>query len=322
MKSPCTGTPDSVTVYGTDAANEDSAATVSYENGKIVVRVDVADLTRTNPVTAGSQAFTYAFLGVADSDWKNINNWKSASGNRWSDVTGTIPARPSSEKWDPILLDGELIAYSAGADGYKSVSITTLEGWKLQVGCLNGVKLTIDTAKKHQGGCWYWVDETSKLVLGAKGSDNNGGNVDFYIAAKDGVLFNSDFDFSGCTVNYSFSGDGSAVYQVGSTRGTHNIKRVKLPVGSPRTKLKKLIKRRLVSFGSNTSGNVAFGLGDADVTSADTTLTMARFTPPEETPDAKLTTAEPFGTYQLTQENDGVYITYVGYAVPFRLYLR
>ena len=168
------------------------------------------------------------------------------------------------------------------------------------------------------------VDATSKLIMSDNNrAGNNGGKVMFYVAAKNGVEFTGDFDFGGCDqVEYYFKGDGSVEYKNGSPKGSHKVVSVKLPAGNPKSKLKKLIKRRLVSFGSRASGNVTFGLGETAVTSLDTTLTMAKFTPPEETPDAMLTTEADFGTYQLTQEDDGVYITYVGYGKPFYLFLR
>ncbi|MBQ3809138.1 MAG: hypothetical protein II840_14420 [Kiritimatiellae bacterium] len=316
IEIPYTGTPNSVTVFGTDGTSADPAATVSYEDGKIVVRVDVANLSRTNPVTGESQTFTYAFFGTADADWKTLGNWKTAAGNRWADVTGTIPARPSSDKWDPVLLDGDLVAYTAGEDGYKSVSVSTLEGWELKVACLNGVKLTATTVNKHQNGCWYWIDETSKLVLGTKGSSNNSSNVDLYVAAKEGINFNSDFDFNGCTVKYNFKGDGSAVYSAGPTKGTHQIRRVILPKGNDQTRLKKLITRKLVSFPEG-GASVTFGTDSMEVTSLDTTLTMMAYSG-----EGNLTTESDFGTYQLTQKSDGVYITYVGYGVPLSIRLR
>ena len=316
IEIPYTGTPNSVTVFGTDGTSADPAATVSYEDGKIVVRVDVANLSRTNPVTGESLTFTYAFFGTADADWKTLGNWKTAAGNRWADVTGTIPARPSSDKWNPVLLDGDLVAYTAGEDGYKSVSVSTLEGWELKVACLNGVKLTATTVNKHQNGCWYWIDETSKLVLGTKGSDNNSSNVDLYVAAKEGINFNSDFDFNDCTVKYNFKGDGSAVYSAGPNKGTHQIRRVILPKGNDQTRLKKLITRKLVSFPEG-GASVTFGTDSMEVTSLDTTLTMTAYSG-----EGNLTTESDFGTYQLTQETDGVYITYVGYGKPFYLFLR
>lgn len=332
IEIPYTGPkPRALTVYGTDWETPDSAATATAENGKIVVQVEIANTRRANPAKDGDWAtFTNVFRGTEDATWETVGDWYVVNNNRWSSYAGEIaPAKTGSNQWEPILIDGAYVKLAPGQDGYKEVASEALEGWNLRLGLYNGVRVTIGSLVKVQCGdgvsSIFMVDDSSQLVVTGRGNGNNGGDVNFYVAAKDGITFRTDFVFNkngANTVYYSLAGEGSVKYEAGVTTGTHNIKRVKLPVGSPQSKLKKLIKRRLVSFGSNTSGNVAFGLGDAEVTSADTTLTMAKFTPPEETPDAKLTTAEPFGTYQLTQENDGVYITYVGYAVPFRLYLR
>lgn len=332
IEIPYTGPkPRALTVYGTDWETPDSAATATAENGKIVVQVEIANTRRANPAKDGDWAtFTNVFRGTEDATWETVGDWYVVNNNRWSSYAGEIaPAKTGSNQWEPILIDGAYVKLAPGQDGYKEVASEALEGWNLRLGLYNGVRVTIGSLIKVQSGdgvsSIFMVDDSSQLVVTGRGNGNNGGDVNFYVAAKDGITFKTDFVFnkSGAnTVYYSLAGEGSVKYEAGVTTGTHNIKRVKLPVGSPQSKLKKLIKRRLVSFGSKTSGNVAFGLGNAEVTSADTTLTMEKFTPPEETPDAKLTTAEPFGKYQLTQEKDGVYITYVGYAVPFRLYLR
>lgn len=325
---PCENRPRSVTVYE-PSGNwdvESTAATYTYENGYIKVTVDVANRTRANPVTGASQNFDYVFRSTQDPRWELTGNWYSAVGNRWSQYTNsTVSIAPNiTGNYSPVLFDGDFIEYAAGQDGYKTVSNTTLtEGWTFRVGLFNGVKVSVDSVKKQQGGCWYMIDETSQLVLGrnTKGG-HNGGNVDFYVAAKDGVVFTSDFAFDGCDqVAYYFKGDGSVTYQSGSTKGTHKIMTVILNAGNPQSKLKKLIRRRLVSFGSERN-NCAYDLSATAVTSLDTTLRMAKFTPPEETPDAMLTTEADFGTYQLTQTADGVYITYVGYGVPFAIRLR
>ncbi len=330
---PCENRPSSVTVYE-PSGNwdvESTAATYTYENGYIKVTVDVANRTRANPVTGASQNFDYVFRSTQDPRWELTGNWYSAVGNRWSQYTdSTVSIAPNiTGNYSPVLFDGDFIEYAAGQDGYKTVSNTTLtEGWALKLGLYNGVKVSIATVKKMQsnaesGPTEFYIDSTSKLVMGQNNrSGNSGGTANFYVAGAEGLEFTTDFHFGGNTVSYYLAGEGSVKYEAGVTTGTHNITCVKLPAGSPQSKLKKLIKRRLVSFGSKTSGNVAFGLGNAEVTSADSTLRMAKFTPPEETPDAMLTTEADFGTYQLTQEADGVYITYVGYGVPFAIRLR
>ena len=326
VRIPYTGKPKSVEVYESDWTNLCDVATVSYDGGSIVIDVEVANSTRNNPVTGASQSFSYAFLGTSDGSWETVGNWYSMSGNRWAAYSGDT-APNITNNYDAVLFDGDLMHdLAAGSSDYKEISnATRTEGWTFRLGLFNHVKVTVDQVKKLQGGCWFWVDETSQLVLGRDTrAANNGGNVDFYIAAKEGVVFVSDYDFTGCDlVKYNFKGDGSVVFQVGATKGSHKINSVVLPVGNPQSKLKKLITRKLVSFGSKV--NVAFDLSPETVTSLDATLLdetlkMPAFTPSEENPT--LTTAEAFGTYQLTQTADGVYITYVGYGVPFAIRLR
>ena len=328
VRIPYTGKPKSVEVYESDWTNLCDVATVSYDGGSIVIDVEVANTTRTNPAKDGDTAtFTNVFRGTKDATWETLGDWYVASSNRWASYSGTIaPAKANSNQWAPVLVDGDFVKLTPGSDGYKEVFAQELEGWNLRLGLFNGVRVTVGSLTKVQGGSsWFMVDDSSRLVIAGRGNGNNGDNVSFYVAAKDGITFKTDFKFNqngANTVYYSLAGDGSVMYENGVTTGTHIINRVKLPVGNPQSKLKKLIKRKLVSFGSRASGNVAFDLSQATntVTSLDTTLTMEVYRATEEAPT--LTTAEAFGTYQLTQEADGVYITYVGYGVPFAIRLR
>lgn len=325
---PCENKPSSVTVYE-PSGNwdvESKAATYTYKDGYIKVTVNVANARRDNPAIDGEGAtFTNIFMGNQNAVWENKSNWKVVANKRWVDYGGDLaPSLPNSN-FESVLFDGDLIdSIAAGDDGYKNVTVSTrLEGWTLRVGLFNHVKVSTIKVKKQQGGCWYMVDATSKLIMSDNSkAGNNGGNVDFYVAAKDGVEFTSDFAFDGCAqVAYYFKGDGSVTYQSGSTKGSHKVMQVNLPLGNPKSNIKKLIRRRLVSFGSGTN-NCAYDLSATAVTSLDTTLTMTPFEQPEENPDAALTTDADFGTYQLTQTDDGVYITYVGYGVPFAIRLR
>lgn len=328
VRIPYTGKPKSVEVYESDWNNLCDVATVSYDGGSIVIDVEVANTTRANPAKDGDTAtFTNVFRGTKDATWETRDDWYVASSNRWASYSGAIaPAKANSEQWDPVLVDGDFVKLTPGSDGYKEVFAQELEGWNLRLGLFNGVRVTVGSLTKVQGGSsWFMVDDSSQLVIAGRGNGNNGGDLSFYVAAKDGITFKTDFKFNqngANTVYYSLAGDGSVMYENGVTTGTHIINRVKLPVGNPQSKLKKLITRKLVSFGSKTAGNVAFDLSQATntVTSLDTTLTMTAYKPTEEAPT--LTKASDMGTYQLTQKKDGVYITYVGYGVPFAIRLR
>ena len=173
------------------------------------------------------------------------------------------------------------------------------------------------------------VDATSKLVMNNNSkAGNNGNKVTFYVAAKDGVEFTDDFDFSGTDgVEYYFKGEGSVNYTAGNTHGSHTIKAVSaLPLG--KVSLVKRIRHRLVSFrGSSTK---TYTTADATVTGLrvnrareNEIVNMVRKAPVEGDTTASLNVAtDPAGTYVIFQDATGVYIDYVGYNVPLSIPLR
>lgn len=334
VRIPYTGSdPHSVTVYE-PSGNwdvESTAATVTYEDGYIVVAVDVVDTRRDNPALDGDQAtFTNIFMGDGDATWETTANWKVAPNNRWADYSnssGLAPNLHNSNEWGPILFDGNVMKTAVDAEGYKSVTAGTLEGWALKVGIINGARVTIQQTNKHQGGCWYWVDETSKLILGSKASGNNGNELKFYVAAKDGVEFLTDYDLSGCTVQYSLKGDGSIKYNTAATKGTLQIKRVSaLPLGKV-SLVKRVFRHKLISLGGASS---TFATGETTVTGlrvnkagAEESVAMTLKNPGEGEDVATLDIAtDPVGTYVFVQDATGVYIDYVGYNVPLTIYIR
>ena len=327
--------PRSVTVFE-PSGNWDvvsTAATVSYEAGCIVVTVDVVDARRDNPAIDGDGAtFTNIFMGNEDANWDNASNWKVVANNRWADYAGSLaPSLPGSN-FDSVLFDGDLMANIApGADGYKDVNVSTrLEGWTLKVGLFNHVRVSSINVKKQQGTCWYMVDATSKLVMNNNSkAGNNGNKVTFYVAAKDGVEFTDDFDFSGTDgVEYYFKGEGSVSYAAGNTHGSHTIKAVSaLPLGKV-SLVKRIFRHRLVSFrGSSTK---TYTTADVIVTGLrvnrareNEIVNMVRKTPAEGDTSASLNVAtDPAGTYVISQDATGVYIDYVGYNVPLSILIR
>ena len=327
--------PRSVTVFE-PSGNWDvvsTAATVSYEAGCIVVTVDVVDARRDNPAIDGDGAtFTNIFIGNEDANWEDTSNWKVVANNRWADYAGSLaPSLPSSN-FDSVLFDGDLMATIApGADGYKDVNVSTrLEGWTLKVGLFNHVRVSSINVKKQQGACWYMVDATSKLVMNNNNkAGNNGNKVTFYVAAKGGVEFTDDFDFSGTDgVEYYFKGEGSVSYAAGNTHGSHTIKAVSaLPLGKV-SLVKRIFRHRLVSFrGSSTK---TYTTADAIVTGLrvnrareNEIVNMVRKTPAEGDTTASLNVdTDPAGTYVIFQDATGVYIDYVGYNVPLSILIR
>ncbi len=340
VRIPYTGSnPNSVTVYepSGDWDVESTAATFTYDAGYIVVTVDVANTRRDNPALDGDGAtFTNVFMGDEDATWEATANWKVSSNNRWADYSRDLaPNLPNSGEWGTILFDGDLMKTSVDAEGYKSVTADTLEGYSLRVGVLNGACVKIEHTKKHQRDnengidCWYWVDATSKLILGSKASGgNNGGTLKFYVAAKDGVEFLTDYDLSGCTVQYSLKGDGSIKYNSTATKGTLQIKRVTaLPLGKE-SLVKRIFRHKLVSLGGasstfDTSSTTVAGFKVNKAGEEKVVDNMERKTPAEGETTATLDVAtDPVGTYVFVQDATGVYIDYVGYSIPFSIRLR
>ena len=326
--------PNSVTVCE-PSGNWDvvsTAATVSHEPGCIVVTVDVADTRRRNPAVDGDQAtFTNIFMGDQDATWETIANWKVSSNNRWADYGGSLAPCLTDSNFDAVLFDGDLMKLTPGADGYKSVGVTTrLEGWTLRVGLFNHVKVSAIKVKKQQNNCFYMVDATSKLIMNENNkSGYNGGKVTFYVAAKDGVEFTGDFDFGGTDgVEYYFKGEGSVNYTSGNTHGSHAIKGVaSLPLGKM-SATKRIFRHKLVSFsGSSTK---TYATGDASVTGfkvnkagEEEAIAMTVKSAAEEESPATLDAAtDDVGTCVFVQDSTGVYIDYVGYSAPFFIYLR
>lgn len=305
---------------GNDDDSEDASCTTA--GGEIRITVNVADVTRENPARPGeTQGFTYVFTGEKNDKWEAVENWLTSASNRWRDYDGEA-APGVTNNYDTILIDGNLMTkVTKGKDGYKRVTAESLDGWNLRIGAFNGAYLTINLLGKLQSDaqCWLMVDDSSKIVVKNRGSGNNSNPVNMYVAAADGVVFETDFDFSkhsANTVNYYLSGEGSVKYAAGVTTGTHAIKGVVLAKGLPKSNIKRLITRRLVSFASGAS-NVNFALDEVAVTSLDSTLVMTEYDD-----GGDITTEADFGAYQLKQKSDGIYITYVGYASPFLLFIR
>lgn len=337
VRIPYTGSnPNSVTVYepSGDWDVESTVATVTYEAGYIVVTVDVVDTRRDNPALDGDRAtFTNIFMGDEDATWETTANWKVSSNNRWADYSRSFaPNLANSSEWGSILFDGNVMKTAVDAEGYKSVTAETLEGWELKVGIINGARVTIQKTNKHQGGCWYWVDATSKLILGSKatsqeGGGNNGGELKFYVAAKDGVEFQTDYDLSGCTVQYSLKGDGSIKYNTAATKGTLQIKRVSaLPLGKE-SLVKRIFHHTLVSLGGassafDTSSTTVAGF-KVNKAGEEESAAMTLKNPGESEDVATLDVAtDPVGTYVFVQDATGVYIDYVGYSIPLSIRIR
>lgn len=306
VRIPYTGEPKSVTVYEPDSTTVCSAATVTREGGFINISVEVVNATYQNPAKYNDQAtFTYAFRGAISGEWADTGNWKRIVNSRWSEYANTLAPALHGSSYDPVLFDGALMTTK------RSVTVDTLEGWTLRVGLFNGADVTIDKVTKLQGGCWFLVDETSKLTLGRDTRDgSNGNNVDFYVAASEGLVFTGNFDFKDCeTIGYSLSGAGSVVFQNGVTNGTQKLLRViRVPIGAEgRGVHRGVVTKKLIALNPAVY-NQSFDISQTDV-SSDGGISMTKVS---KTLTGAMT--DELGEYSLTQEADGVYLRYIGYS--------
>lgn len=139
--------------------------------------------------------------------------------------------------------------------------------------------------------------------------------------------FQTDYDLSGCTVQYSLKGDGSIKYNTPATKGTLQIKRVSaLPLGKV-SPVKRIFRHTLVSLGGassafDTSSTTVAGF-KVNKAGEEESAAMTLKNPGEEEDVATLNAAtDPVGTYVFVQDATGVYIDYVGYSAPLSIRLR
>ena len=89
-------------------------------------------ITAVNPVTGETETYTYKYVGTGDwtaTDWQNAAD-PVANPDK-------APQTPSSNVWDPILIDGSY-----------TLTAPTLEGWAIRLGLYNGAKVTVPTLNK------------------------------------------------------------------------------------------------------------------------------------------------------------------------------
>ena len=253
-------------------------------------------ITAVNPVTGETETYTYKYVGIGDwtaADWQNAADPVANPDN--------APQTPGSNVWDPLLIDGPY-----------TLTAPTLEGWAIRLGLYNGAQVTVPTLNKIQAGTtmWFTVDATSKLTLSLPGTGHLGDNqnVNFYVAAPQGLVFNSNFATSQNdtdTFNYYLAGDGSVSFQ-GISAGTHKIKMADVTLSGSATP--SVESKTLVSFTSTTKTFTA----DAaiKVKNGDNVLKTVYLT--SVTAGATTLTAESdVGTCELVQTSTGIDLYYV-----------
>lgn len=253
-----------------------------------------------NPVTGEHVAVKYAFTGATDSTWEEAGNWNEAYSDYsdWSALSDTtVPALPGSNKWSPLLFDGDLVQ-----NGNTDVTLTDpLEGWVLKLAAVNGAHVNVATLNKFQGGCWIMADAASSVNFAAWGTGNNGGSLKYYVTGQDGVTLNMEFN-RGNEVEYYFAGNGSVNYAAGVTAGTHSIKQATIELGTGAYKA--IMRKALVKY---SASGVSFDADEIEVKSdSEIEAAVRKY--------GALIGTEDVGTYAIVEESDGVYIEYIGHS--------
>ncbi len=259
---------------------------------------------------AFNKTFDYVFTGTT-TDYDTVSNWTCYNDNVLDILA---PGLTNSEKWGPILIDGNQMDLPKDDDGYKAiVSSENFEGWALTLGLKNHAKLTIEKLVKLQGSGWVYVDETSKLVVSGF-STNAGGWADdvvaFNISAPEGLVFNqSDSDESGKSRTYHLDKKGSVKYDYSNQARTHKVMSLTLDLGATNG-VAALMKRPLIIVDTPADTTAATQTYNA-LGGVTTTLDGVSAVAKENDGD----TLTDVGHYRKVVENNSLYVEYMGYAV-------
>ena len=257
-------------------------------------------ITAVNPVTGETETYTYKYIGQSSTwtatDWQNAADPVANPDN--------APQTPSSNVWDPILIDGSY-----------TLTAPTLEGWAIRLGLYNGAQVTVPTLNKIQASTtmWFTVDATSKLTLSLPGTGHLGDNqnVNFYVAAPQGLVFNSNFATSQNdtdTFNYYLAGSGSVSFQ-GISAGTHKIKMADVTLSGSATP--SVESKTLVSFTSTTKTFTADAAIKVYDTDGETLVDTVNTATVNTTGTTTLTPDSAVGTCELVQTSTGIDLYFV-----------
>ena len=136
-------------------------------------------ITKKNPVTDETETYTYKYVGTTGT-W-TADDWVASDG---STKPNAAPNTPSSNVWDPILIDGADLTI-------KAISVSSLEGWNLQLGVFGGASVTASSLKYWNGSpCFAAVDALSSLTISATDNTKNwNASVNLYVASANGISF-------------------------------------------------------------------------------------------------------------------------------------
>ena len=257
----------------------------------LVSRADAEPITAVNPVTGATETYIYKYVGSGD--W-TVADWQNASGV----APAAVPQVAAAQDGDPTCYDSLLV------EGEQSLS-ASIEGWTFNIGLFDGAQLTVPTLTKWQGGCSACVGSGSKLTISALGSGNSGNNINFYVAAQDGIAYECAYGKGG-NFYYYFTGEGSVSYQA-LTGGSHAIKQADVTLSG---NAKSVQSKTLVSFGEGTT--VAF-TADAIIKVKNGEGTVVREIALSSIVDgeATLTTDGKVGDCQLVKTANGIDLYYV-----------
>ncbi|MCQ2368429.1 MAG: GDSL-type esterase/lipase family protein [Kiritimatiellae bacterium] len=271
------------------------------------------------------------FEGKEASYWQNIYTGPIGSEaadasvrNQWGITANAAESSiPLVNTYEPALFDGDFIPNVAETDSYKSIAMTgTWDGWQLQLGLVNGVKLTVDHLTKIQDmnnvGCFIGVDATSKLIISDFKNGNNDGEKVFDVASPNGIEFGNGISGSTSGIyKYSFHGTGETAGSIlvngeFSSGVSHEVKYVEISQAEIGTgNFKEFKTRKLISFTSSTLADTQISFAsDAKVKVGDAEPSAA-FAKPA---GVELTAMDADGTAQIIKKDDGIYVQYVGWS--------
>ncbi len=255
----------------------------------------------------------YVFRGGtsgSETSWGERDNWyiTEDGGSTWEVETnvGTNtnpPGYPSSDKWNPTILDGNVMADTiTKTENYKVITApAVLEGWASKIAVRNGVHLNLEKGlKKLQSGGTWQVDATSKITTQITGGGNSNGDVHLYVDAIEGITFTNTNRGAGSDIpfKYYLGAQGSVMFSESTNKDrTHELKALALDLVA---ETKQVVSRQLVGTPSSET-----------FTTTSVTVTSTIGITPVLKADGTVTANDAVGTYAFETKDDGLYVNFV-----------
>ncbi len=255
--------------------------------------------------SAFGRNWTNVFVGTHSASWELDSNWENYKNPKAPQATPYT----NESSYESCLLDGNNIALAAGNDGYKSVSLSQMEGLDAQIGIANHVKLTIDTLVRLQKDkasvCQFYVDDTSKLIVNGWGSGSMECPTEFHVDAPEGIVFASLNQPSGKYNQWTcYLGEKGSIKVNGSVGNAINVRfsSVKVSVSNPKATTRKVSSRTLLSYGGKSA---SFYLNATVATDVNGTAMTHKDS------NADVSTSDPIGTYCVSDSGSAIVIKWV-----------